>query len=194
MKKWHQKPSEIGCRKPRLQFFLRLSEICLRAARRSWSGQELIFPTVKSHGLKTNCPTDMLFTWGQMYSPSAEYFCWTVWAHQNVSSSLSNHCRVIQICCCVLDLEVTGNGLLCSVIQQSDISDTYREIFEFIKRGPSSNNSDRISGSADKWFCLYGTYFKFWTAVRCLTGNCARQEDRISRLWSDDEKCVTATR
>jgi len=41
----------------------------------------------------------------------------------------------------VLGLEVTGNGLLCSVIQQSDISVTCHEIFEFIKRGPSSKRA-----------------------------------------------------
>jgi len=41
----------------------------------------------------------------------------------------------------MLGLEVTGIGLLCSVIQQSDISDTCHEIFEFIKRGSSSKRA-----------------------------------------------------
>ena len=59
--KMHQKHSEIGCRKPRLQLVLRLSQVCLRTAQRSLSAQELSFPTVKSHGFRPNYPITVLF-------------------------------------------------------------------------------------------------------------------------------------
>jgi hypothetical protein len=36
----------------------------------------------------------------------------------DASLLLSNQCRVTNTCCCTLGLEVTGNGLMCSVIQQ----------------------------------------------------------------------------
>ena len=54
----------------------------------------------------------------RMHSHPAVYCCWTVWTHQNSSSLLPNHCRVKETCCCTLGLEVIGNGLLCSVLQQ----------------------------------------------------------------------------